>query len=216
MKKIFAAATAIAALATATPALADGDNTSTDTTTITVNANNPAKCNVTSSALTVALADNQISNNDGFAVSDLGSKVAAALDGLTVSAWCTGGNNTVNLQRTALVRNGSNGAKTSEGFNQSIIYDIAMDVADANRVDGTKPIEGTSDGAVGPTNVGRFGPNGVGSEVTFSNEAGSSSNASSVGTSGGSGPRSGFTADAARLAAGAYTGTVTIVVTPGA
>lgn len=212
MKKI-AILASMAALTAATPALADGDNTGTDTTTITVNAFNPAKCNVTASANTVALASNQISDSDGFAVTDLGTKVAAALNGLTINAWCTGAKNTVNLQRTALVRNTTSGDQTTEGFNQSVIYDINMDIAGAVRADGTTPLEGSSDGNVGPTDVMRFGATGAGAAVSFSQEA--ASNASSVGTAGGSGPRSGFTSSAARLAAGQYSGTVTIIVTPG-
>lgn len=211
MKKLILAS-AIAISTIATPALADGDNTGPDTTNITINAENPAKCNVTASATSVALANNQISDSDGFAVSDLGARVSTALNGLTINAWCTGASNTVNLQRTALVRSTTNGAQTGEGFNQAVIYDISMDIADAVRADGTKPIEGSSDGNVGPTNVGRFGPTGAGSLVTFSQEA--PSNATSVGTAGGSGPRSGFTSSPARLAAGNYSGTVTIVVTP--
>ena len=211
MKKLLVLS-AIATATIATPALADGDNTGPDTTTITVNAVNPAKCNVTASGNSVSLANNQISDSDGFAVNDLGARISTALNGLTINAWCTGGANTVNLQRTALVRATTNGAQTTEGFNQAVIYDINMDIADAIRADGTKPIEGSSDGNVGPTDVGRFGPTGAGSLVVFSQE--SASNATSIGTAGGSGARSGFTSSPARLAAGTYSGSVTIVVTP--
>lgn len=241
MFKQFASVMALSAVLAATPALADGDNTGPDTTAITVTGANPAKCNLTASTNSIALPSNRLSNNDGFATTDVGTLVSTGLNALGISAWCTGASNTVSLSRTSLVRAGTNGTKTTEGFNQSLIYDLTMSIAgvgaapsggngnNGNGGGNGNGNQGCGNGNGGPSNpsacsgslstvggvatsaAGRFGPTGAGNGVTFANTGTSAS--SSVGT--GTGARTTFTADAARLAAGAYTGFVTVTLTPG-
>ena len=219
MKKILLATAAIATLGIATPALADGDNMSTDTTVFTINANNPAKCNLTAGQTNLTLANNRISDNDGFALATVSQDVATALTNAGVYAWCTGASNTLQMYRTALVN--GDGAQTTDGFNKSVIYDVTMAVSGATRSDGFSPLEGTSDGQGNGIGLGlgggitlsHFGPSGVGSAVTFAAE--SNSNASNIGNAGAAGPRTAFPSDPNRLVAGAYTSTLTIELTPG-
>ncbi len=68
---------AVAAAAVSTPALADGNNRSTDTETFTLRANNPAKCNLEAADYTLRIPGNSISDNDGFALSNISASVAA-------------------------------------------------------------------------------------------------------------------------------------------
>ncbi len=218
MKKFLMAATAIATLATATPALADGDNTTTDVEVFTINGDNPAKCNLESNSYNVTLPANVISDNNGFARTDLSAAVANGLNALGITAWCTGNNNKVNAYRTALSTNG--GERTTDNFNQAVIYDVTMTIAGATRSDGFGSTEGTSDGqGDGPglgvgagLSVSRFGPSGNGSAVTFAQELPSAAVTSSVP---GTGDRSSYTEDGNRLVAGSYAGTLTVEITPG-
>jgi hypothetical protein len=218
MKKFLMAATAIATLATATPALADGDNTGTDTEVFTINGTNPAKCNLESNSYSVTLPTNVISDNDGFARTDLSASVANGLNALGVTAWCTGNSNKVNAYRTALST--GSGQRTSDDFNQAVIYDVTMTIAGATRSDGFGSTEGTSDGqGNGPgsgigagLSVSRFGPSGTGSAVTFAPELPS---AAVTSITPGTGPRGNYATDANRLVAGTYSGTLTVEITPG-
>lgn len=219
MKKLLLAATAIATLGTATPAFADGGNRNTDTEVFRIRANNPAKCNLEADDQTLRLANNRISDNDGFALNTVSADVAAALNGANVTAWCTGANNSIQMYRTALST--GDGEQTTGGFNQAVIYDVTLNIADATRTDGFSPIEGTSDGqgngpgigVGGGTTVSAFGPTGDGSTVAFAAESDSEAvNSDAPGTGG----RSLYTsAQANRLAAGQYEGFLTIEVTPG-
>jgi hypothetical protein len=242
MKKIITAVASVAAMVVATPAWADDANTGPDTTTITVNGNNPAKCNLTAAGNTVTLPGNRLSNNDGFATSDVGTLIANALNGLSMAAWCTGASNSVSLSRTTLARVGTNGGESPEGFNQAVIYDLAMAIAgtggaapSGNNGNGNGGGNGNGNNGCGngnggpsnPANCGlnistangigtgtatRFGPTGNGNAVTFS--AVGSSNATAVAGSG-TGARALFASDPSRLAAGDYTGLVTVTLTPG-
>ncbi len=219
MKKLLMAVTAIATLSVATPALADGNNLGTDTNVFTINGVNPPKCNLTSSGTNVTLGANVISDDNGFAASNISALVAAGLNGLGVEAWCTGTRNTIVMTRTALIT--GDGNQTSGGFNQAVIYDVTLDIPDATRVDGFRPTEGTSDGpgngpgvgVGGSTPVGPFGPSGNGSSLTFAQELPSAAVAGASATN--AGARDRFAEDGNRLLAGDYTGTLTIEVTPG-
>lgn len=214
MKKILLTA-AVAVLAG--PAFAQSTQ-GVQTETWTINGDNPAKCQISTSSNTVDLPADSISNDQGRARGNLGQRIAAGLNGTNPRAWCTGARNSVVLTRTPLTT--GDGA-VNNGFNQAVIYDIAVDVQDAERVDGFRPIEATSDGpGNGPgvgvgasTPVGNFGPTGAGSRLDFSNETGSTSEATTNGT--GDGDRSNYPGNNARLTAGTYSGQVVLTITPG-
>jgi hypothetical protein len=219
MKKLLIGNAILAIAFTATPALADGNNRGTDTEVFQLRANNPAKCNLEAADYTLSLPGNSISDNDGFARADVSAAVAAELNGAGVTAWCTGSSNTLQMYRTGFTI--GDGVKTSDGFNQTVAYDIAVRIAGALRSDGQDPLEGTSDGAgngpcvgegpgVGLT-VGRFGAAGAGALVTFTAELPSFASATNPGTGG----RNAFVEDANRLVAGKYESAVTIELTPG-
>lgn len=220
MKKILMAATAVAAIGIAAPAFAQ-DTTGPQVTTFNINANNPPKCKLNADNTTVTLANDSISNDGGRARNNIGNKVAQGLNGLGVKAWCTGARNSIVLTRSALATGNGDAV---DGFNQAVIYDITLDIADANRVDGYRPTEGSSDGpGNGPgvgvgsaTPIGHFGPTGAGSAVHFENE-GSSTSEGVTSDNGGEAARSAYSGleNNARLTAGTYTGTVTVTLTPG-
>lgn len=222
MKKLLFVATALTVIG-ATPALADGLNTGQDQEVYTINGLNPAKCNVVTDSSTFALADNLISDNDGFARSDLAQTVASRLNAANLTAWCTGNSNSLVLSRSALTT--GNGQVTNQ-FNQAVIYDLQVDIADSGRALGGSVNEGSSDGPGNGPGIGagngnpitRFGAAAPGSVLAFVQEPGSTVAAAGNTTplleasrTGGSYPeRPGF-----RLVAGTYTGTVTLTLTPG-
>lgn len=217
MLKSVLAAAAVATVGFAAPAFAQDSTGDASTTVFHINATNPAKCQVNADQTTVTLADDAISNDQGRARANVGQQIARQLNGLNAHAWCTGTRNALVLTRSPLTT--GNGEQNG-GFNQAVIYDVAVDIADAMRVDNEKPIEGTSDGAGnGPgagvgsaTPIGHFGPTGQGSKLNFSNEQGSTSEATTNAAPDQS--RDQYTSSNARLVAGEYTGTVTLTLTP--
>ena len=220
MKKLLIAATALTAFV-ATPALADGDNQSTDTETFTINAFNPAKCNLEATTYTLTLPTDSLSDNDGFAKTGVGATVAAALNGAGVTAWCTGASNKLQLYRTAFKV--ASGDQLASGFNQGLVYDVAVEIAGATRSDSSTPLEGTSDGqGNGPglgigagLTVSAFGAAPGGATVTFQNEGSSTSYAAANAGAATTGATSSFTTSPNRLVAGQYQSLLTIEVTPG-
>ena len=221
MRKIILAATAIATLTVASPALADGDNLSTDTETYTINAVNPPKCNIVTESQTYNLGANQVSDNDGFASDSLDDAVASLLTSANITAWCTGNANALAMSRSALT---TGDGQTTNGFNQAVVYDIQVNIADLQRAGGGAVDEGTSDGPGNGPGVGvgaavpitRFGPTGAGSLLTFVSEPGSTVDGVGNGSNSAEAPRAAYAAnDSARLVAGTYTGTVTLTLTPG-
>src|SRR4051812_45506820 len=221
MKKLLMATAAIGSFAIATPALADGDNMSTDTETYTIQGENPAKCNVVNESQTFTLPSNSISNNDGFVDAGLAGAIATRLNNAAITAWCTGNSNALVLSRSALTTGDGN---TTNGFSQAAIYDLDVDIADSHRANNTPVLEGTSDGPGNGPGAGvgaavpitRFGPTGNGSQLTFSQEAGSTVGAAGNGANSTEAARSSYVdAGAVRLVAGQYTGTVTVTLTPG-
>lgn len=220
MKKLLIAATALTTFV-ATPAFADGNNTALDTESFTLTATNPAKCNLEASTYVLNLPTNSLTDNQGVALSTIGTDVAAALNGAGVTAWCTGSSNKLQMYRTAFTI--GTGDALASGFNQAAVYDVSLSVADATRSDGLTPLEGTSDGqGNGPgvgigagLTLGRFGPSGTGSTVTFAQEAGKTSSAVTNASVGGTNATSAFTTNNNRLVAGQYQSTLTIELTPG-
>jgi hypothetical protein len=193
-----------------------------DSATIIINGDNPAKCGVISSPASVNLAADQISDADGFANPALGQAVANALTGAgtPVAVYCTGASNGVVLGRTSL-RTGD--GTPVNGFNRAVVYDIAMSIEGATRADNVTPLEGSSDGGNGgvtgpgsPTGAGNdvssFGASPSGAAVSWfaegNNAFATTSNSSAYDATGSYAPSEN------RLAAGTYSGTVQITLTP--
>lgn len=227
MKKLLITSAALSALALSAPAFAQDEadsNTGTQSAQIVISATNPAKCDLSASSNAVSLSNNSITDANGFAYTDIGERVAAALNQLTVNAWCTGGTNKLNLSRTSLSLDGTGAGVGTDGFARAVIYDLEMKVAGAQRADQSAPPanEGTSDGegfgpgTVGSSALGRFGATGVGSAITFNNEAANATSAAVTDANGSAGPRSTFATDnSRRLVAGSYSSVVKITLTPG-
>lgn len=219
MKNIILTSVALAAIAAAAPAFADEGSNNHDVT-IQINGSTPAKCNINSDGASVTLADYDLTNDQGRVRNNVDNKIAQALTGLNLRAWCTGGHNGVVLSRSSLATGDGNAAN---GFNQAIIYDLNMEIEGATR--GNEAFyEGTSDGQGNGPGVGvgagivvpAFGPTGQGSKISFIREPGSQVAAVSEGHQGSEGPRSLYTGENnARMVAGNYTGTVTVTLTPG-
>lgn len=220
MKKFLMASVAIAACAVAAPAFAD-DNTGTQTANITVEGHNVPKCNLNKDSGDVDLGSYDLTGDNGKAKTNLGQKVADGLNALNLKAWCTGGHNSVVVSRSALTT--GDGNQTATGFNQAIIYDVDMNIANATR-NGSPFFDGTSDGAGNGPGIGAgsglvvpaFGPTGAGEAITFVPEpAFPTSEAASNGQAGVEAARASYATDDARLVAGDYTGTVTVTIIPG-
>lgn len=215
MKKILMAATAIAALGVTSPALAQSTQ-GPQTQTWIVNGVNPPKCQITSSSNTATLGTDEISDDQGFARSNVGNSVAAALSALDVNAWCTGNSNHVVLTRTPLATgDGEQTTGTGGGFNQAVIYDISVDVPSYPRVGSAT--EATEDGPGSGPVIGRFGPTGNGEALNFSNYPTSDASRAVTSDAPGNAARTSYTAleNSNRLVAGNYSSTVVLTITPG-
>lgn len=210
MNRMLAAVSALALVAVAAPAFA-ADNA------VTINGSVQAKCVVAGGtgafALTTDLADADGRLNTAFL-----SQVVAGMNAQGISAWCSGNNNTLVLTRTALKT--GNGA-LNNNFAQAVIYDLAVNIADATRGDSVSPLEGTSDGPANGPGIGlgggiplsNFG-GAANSAVTFVAEA-SQTPSAVVNSAPADGATSAFTSTSNRLVAGTYTGTVTLTLGAG-
>lgn len=216
MKKIIMTTTAIAAVAFATPAFAQSTQ-DLQTATFTVSGLNPAKCQINADDVTAELGDDEISNEQGRARNNVGSAVARALNELEVRAWCTGAKNKIVLTRTPLAT--GDGEQTTgpsgAGFNQAVIYDIAVLVPGYDRTKQGET-EATEDGDGGPE-IGRFGPDGRGARLRFSNYSASANSDAVNSDAPGAGSRDSYSGlvDNSRLVAGDYVSTVVLTLNPG-
>lgn len=161
-----------------------------------------------------------LAGDDGFISPTAAADIISALNQAQPEAWCSGDNNQMNLYRTMLVRNGSNG-QPDDGFAQAVLFDAGINFPTPVN-NGFSYDEGTSDGEGSGPVVGRFGPTGNGETGVFvidnydggataftTAEAG---NADPSDT----GPSATFVeTPGVRLAAGDYTSTVTLRLTPG-
>lgn len=219
MKKFVMTSVALVAIAASAPVFAQDAPAQNHDVTITVNGSTPAKCNINSDNQTVVLESYDLTNDQGRVRNNVANRVANALTGLNLRAWCTGGNNGVVVSRSALTTGDGN---PLNGFNQAIIYDLDMRIEGAFR-DGEAFYEGTSDGTGNGPGAGvgagivvpAFGPLGQGAKVSFEPEGGSTVAAATNGQVGSEAPRSSYQEDTARLVAGTYTGSVTVTLTPG-
>lgn len=140
---------------------------------VAVNATTPAQCGVsgpTTATITGGAAG--LADTNGMLEATVQTRILAALNQTATSAWCTG-LSTVNLTRTPLVRVGTNGRIDSSGFANAIGYDVAININNARRFTGFATANGglefSSDGPIGAI-LRAFGPRGDGSLVTFLND----------------------------------------------
>ena len=220
MKKFILATAALGALIAA-PAFADGTNTGTDIETYTINGQNSAKCNIVTESATYDLPEDSISDSSGFVNAGLANAVATLLNSKNITAWCTGNSNSLVMTRSALT---SGDGQLEAGFSKAAIYDMNVDIADATRAGGGAVLEGSSDGPGNGPGIGvgageaitRFGPTGAGTQLTFTQEGGTTVASLGNGANSSEAARSAYNeVESARLVAGAFTGTVTLTLTPG-
>lgn len=211
--------TAAAAAAFALPATAMAAPLPGSVAGVTVGGSTPPKCEVSSSATMITLTDD-LTNDNGRVKNSVGSKVADMLNTLNIKGWCTGNSNGLSISRSTL--NNGDGLQDSAGFNHAILYDVVVNVANAVDSEGTALADGTTDGPNNGPGIGgavqrparRFGADGAGEAFTFRQDGQAS--AVTNGQVAESGSENGeFTLSNARLAAGRYTGTFTITLTPG-
>lgn len=189
-----------------------------ESTVVNIAGQAEAKCSITSGPSNINIGE--VINENARVRNNLANRIANELNGLNLKAWCNGNNNTVNAYRTFLT---TDDGQLDNGFAQAIGWDVNMDIEDATRPDGTKPIEGTSDGpGASPVNVTRFGPTGAGAKVTFTANdtfaSGFGSNAAPVVAAPGDTTRSDVVTrvdENTRVAAGDYNAQLTIQLTPG-
>jgi hypothetical protein len=166
---------------------------------------------------------NDMTDDQAFVRPAVAQEIANALNATGTTAFCNGNSNSVVLSRTALrntATDGDQGGPDSPA--QSVIYDLFVDIAGANRSTpgGSGETDGTSDGAGnGPgrgvgagQSVSFFGATPAGAAVTFRQEQPAAAVANDL--NGAEAPRSSYTTTANRLFAGNYTGTVTLTISP--
>lgn len=191
---------------------------------IDITASAKAKC-VVSGQNTVELGE--LADGEGFVDASAQGRLVTLLNGTGTVAWCSGATgNKVVLSRTALVRENTSGLVTGSGFVTAVLYDVGIDIADPNAVNpGYTYDEGTSDGAGSGPSMGAFGGTNDGAVVNFVNDT-YTGNGSLSGEFRGvnligkavtdEGATNTFTQSPNRLLAGAYFGTLTLTLTPGA
>ncbi len=204
-RTVFAAASAAALF------LAAGAASAQDTQTIAINASVAAKCGVTASASTVTLTSD-LTDADAKVRSAVTGEIAQALNGAQIVAFCNGINNSVTVERAVLARTGATGTSTTTGgFAQFVRYNLDTTL---NGV----ALDTTS--TAGPSTVAsRFGGHiSLSDTNTHVRFAAASTNGGAVASSNGSSATATDWSSLTdrRLAAGAYTGSVSVTVAPGA
>jgi len=198
---IFAAASAAALLVASTA--------SAQSATVTINGSVDAKCGVTAGSSTVSLASD-LTNSQALVRSAVTQEIATALNGAAIIPFCNGVSNSVEVKRGVLARSGATGGGLLGDFAQYVRYNLDASI-------GNTLLDTTStDGAT--TGIGRFGGhNSASSTATHLRFAPAAVAGNAVASSGGSDTTSGNWSSLTdrRLAAGAYQGSVQVILTPG-
>ncbi|MDY6922363.1 MAG: hypothetical protein SWI22_00190 [Pseudomonadota bacterium] len=206
MKNTLFAATSAAALI-----LTAGAASAQDSQAVAINASVANKCGVSAQATTVTLAAD-LTDSEAKVRSGVTTEIADALNGARIVAFCNGVNSSVTVERAVLARNGASGNGLIDGgFAQFIRYNL-----DAS-INGLA-LDSTS--AAGASTVAqRFGGHVSGSDSnTHVRFAQAQSAGAAVASAGGSSATAvNWTSNTdRRLAAGTYTGSVNVIVAPGA
>ncbi len=197
--------------ASAAALLVAGAASAQDTQSVAINASVAPKCGVSAQQTTVTLAAD-LTDADAKVRSGVTTEIANALNGARIVAFCNGVNNSVEIKRAVLARTGATGTSTTEGgFAQFIRYNLDATL-------GGVALDSTStDGA--STVASRFGGHiSLSDSKTHVLFAQAASNGAPVAAANGSTPTATNWSSLTdrRLAAGAYTGSVEVIVTPGA
>jgi hypothetical protein len=197
--------------ASAAALLVAGAASAQDTQSVAINASVAPKCGVSAQQTTVTLSAD-LTDADAKVRSGVTTEIANALNGARIVAFCNGVNNSVEIKRAVLARTGATGTSTTEGgFAQFIRYNLDATL-------GGVALDSTStDGA--STVASRFGGHiSLSDSKTHVLFAQAASNGAPVASSNGSTPTATNWSSLTdrRLAAGAYTGSVEVIVTPGA
>lgn len=197
--------------ASAAALLVAGAASAQDTQSVAINATVAPKCGVSAQETTVTLSGD-LTDADAKVRSGVTNEIANALNGARIIAFCNGVNNSVQIKRTVLTRTGATGNGLADGgFAQFIRYNLD---ASLNGL----PLDSTSTENASPVASrfgGHFSPSDTNTHVRFAQAA---SNGAPVASSSGSTPTATNWEPRTdrRLAAGAYTGSVEVTVTPGA
>lgn len=206
MKRILFAATSAAALI-----LTAGAASAQDSQAVAINASVAAKCGVSAQATTVTLSAD-LTDSEAKVRSGVTTEIADALNGARIIAFCNGVNNSVTVERAVLARTGATGNGTTEGgFAQFIRYNL-----DAS-INGLALDTTSSAGA--STVAQRFGGHtSLSDSNTHVRFVQAASGGAAVASTNGSSPTAinWSSVTDRRLAAGAYTGSVNVIVAPGA
>lgn len=202
----------IALVAASTAALlVAGAASAQDSQSVAINASVAPKCGVSAQQTTVTLAAD-LTDADAKVRSGVTTEIANALNGARIVAFCNGVNNSVEVKRAVLARTGATGAGLADGgFAQFIRYNLDASL-NGVALDSTST-EGAS------TVASRFGGHiSLSDSNTHVRFAQAASNGAPVASSNGSTPTATNWSSLTdrRLAAGAYTGSVEVIVTPGA
>lgn len=206
MKRILFAAASVAAFAIAGTASAQSDSQA-----VAINGTVAPKCGVSAQSTTVTLGSD-LTDADARVRAAVTTEIADALNGARIIAFCNGVNNSVTVERSVLARTGSTGNGLTEGgFAQFIRYNL-----DAS-INGLALDSTSTDGA--STVAQRFGGHislsDSNTHVRFQQAA--SAGAPQPATGGSSATATNWNAVTdRRIAAGAYTGSVNVIVAPGA
>jgi hypothetical protein len=203
-RAIFAAASAAALL------VAGSASAQVAQQTVTINGNVEAKCGVTAQTSTINLTGD-LTDSRALVRTAVTQEIATALNAAQIIPFCNGTTNQVEIKRAVLARSGATGGGLLGDFAQYVRYNLDASLG------GTVLDTTTVDGAT--SNVGRFGGHfSAGSTATHLNFAPSAANGNAVAASGGSDTSMGTwnARTDRRLAAGAYQGSVQVVLTPGA
>lgn len=205
MKRILFATVCAASVAAA------GAVSAQDSQTVAINASVAAKCGVSAQSSTVTLPAD-LTNAEAKVRSSVTAEIAEALNGARIIAFCNGVNNSVTLERAVLAREGASGNGFADGgFAQFIRYNL-----DAS-INGLA-LDSTSDEGASAV-AQRFGGHvSSSSEATHVRFEPSANNGAAVASRGGASLTAGnwVAATDRRLAAGAYTGSINLIVAPGA
>lgn len=197
--------------ASAAALLVAGAASAQDTQTVAINASVAPKCGVTAQKSTVTLAGD-LTGTDAKVRSGVTTEIANALNDAQIVAFCNGTNSKVEIRRGVLARAGSTGFGLADGgFAQFINYHLDASLGgvalDSTSTDGASIV------------AARFGGHtSLSDSNTHVRFAQAANNGVAVASAGGSSLTAtnwGSNTDR-RLAAGAYSGSVEVIVTPGA
>jgi len=179
--------------------------------TVAINASVAPKCGVSAQQTTVTLSQD-LTDSDAKVRSGVTTEIANALNGARIVAFCNGVNNSVEVKRAVLARTGATGNGLADGgFAQFIRYNLDASL-NGVALDSTSNDSAT----VVPSRFGgHISLSDTNTHVQF---AQASSAGAPVASSNGSTPTSVNWSSLTdrRLAAGTYTGSVEVIVTPGA